>query len=477
MRNGMASGKRGSSSDGTTGRRRRAPTIELTATEIETAARDASVAPKQPAAAPSTDSHPAADETKHAEETSRPRAAAADERRAWSARASSEHPSAADESIRWLPFQVSKSHLAAGLAAGAVVLVVISVLWIVGRVRVGNDDDAAATSRLAVLEVQVRDLNDRMSARAIDPKTIDDLLARLASLETATAAPKAAVTDPALAKRVTAVESAADAANNSVKSVADAVTDIERRLEAAATAARSARNRADAAATAVAELKQDISSIRTGRIERSDVDRLAGRIASLESAAKAMKDELARLPGGSDDRAVRLAVAAGALRTAVEGGQPFAAEFAAVKALADDAGALAPLAPFAAKGLPDNGTLARELSELLPAMRRAAGTAADESGFLQRLQSNAEKLVRIRPINDPFGGDPAAIIARIEKLADRADSAGALVELAKLPATVRAPAEAWITKAEARLAAGKLSRRFTAEAIAALGRPQPKGRQ
>jgi len=47
---------------------------------------------------------------------------------------------------------------------------------------------------------------------------------------------------------------------------------------------------------------------------------------------------------------------------------------------------------------------------------------------------------------------------------------GALAELAKLPAPARTAAQAWIAKAQARLAAVAASRRFAADAFAALGK-------
>jgi len=263
------------------------------------------------------------------------------------------------------------------------------------------------------------------------------------------------------------------------------VAKFDRRLDDAVAIARAARNRADtaaagdhadatASAAAIAELKQSIEHIRTGGVARSDVDRLAGRIAELEKAAKTARAAPKEPPlVVSSDRAVPLAVAAWALKAAIEHGEPFATELATVKSLSDDASVLAPLAPFAATGLPDDATLARELSELLPAMRRAAGSSADEGGFLQRLQANAEKLVRIRPINEVTGDDATAVVTHIESRVGRADINGALAELAKLPSAVRAPAEAWIAKAKARHAAEALSRRFTAEAISALGKTSP----
>ena len=45
------------------------------------------------------------------------------------------------------------------------------------------------------------------------------------------------------------------------------------------------------------------------------------------------------------------------------------------------------------------------------------------------------------------------------------------MELEKLPAPVRAPAQAWIAKAQARTAALAASRAFAADALVALAKP------
>ena len=140
------------------------------------------------------------------------------------------------------------------------------------------------------------------------------------------------------------------------------------------------------------------------------------------------------------------------LRDAVMQGAPFEAELAAVKSLGADDKALAALTPFAASGLPDDKALARELSALMPAMLRESGAQAPAT-FLERLQANADKLVRIRPVNAPPGKAPADVLARIEIDAANAKIAAALADLAKLPEKTRAPAQAWIEKAKARQAA------------------------
>ena len=120
--------------------------------------------------------------------------------------------------------------------------------------------------------------------------------------------------------------------------------------------------------------------------------------------------------------------------------------------------------------MPSNAALGQELAAHRPAdaARRRTSRRAT-AGFLDRLQANAEKLVRIRPVGEePRGDDRAAILARVEQRAAQGNIAGALAELAKLPPDARAPVQAWIAKAEARNKALDASRRLAADAVAAL---------
>ena len=119
--------------------------------------------------------------------------------------------------------------------------------------------------------------------------------------------------------------------------------------------------------------------------------------------------------------------------------------------------------------MPGNAALGQELAALVRPMLRAADEPPRDGGFLDRLQANAEKLVRIRPVGEePRGDDRGAILARVEQRAAQGNIAGALAELAKLPADARAPLQAWIAKAEARNKALDASRRLAADAVAAL---------
>jgi hypothetical protein len=100
-------------------------------------------------------------------------------------------------------------------------------------------------------------------------------------------------------------------------------------------------------------------------------------------------------------------------------------------------------------------------------------SAAPSGGFLDRLQANAEKLVSIRRIDEAPGDDPNAIVSRAQGKAARGDLAGAAAELKTLPADVRAPADEWIKKVDARRGAVDASRRVVADALGALGKSSP----
>jgi hypothetical protein len=284
----------------------------------------------------------------------------------------------------------------------------------------------------------------------------------LARLETTVATPRAPVADPALANRLAALE-------GEIRALAERVGVLGRRSDEIASIAGEARARGNANATALAELKA--AQAKVPAVQRSVIEALMTRMAALEKVAKALQAELVRRVGEAGaDRALRLLVVATALNGAVERGRPFVAELEAAKQIGDP-GTLVPLDPYAHSGVPTPQALAQELLQLVPALAKAAGSAPTDGGFLERLQANAKKIVRIRPVDEVAGDEPAAVVSRIRARAERADVAGALAELGKLADAARAPAKAWIAKVAAREAAVALSRRFAADALAAIGKP------
>ena len=459
----MADDKRPSGPPG--GKRRRPPaTIDLTATEITAdpvqpaepvdPPQEAAAAEAQPAG-PGPVAEPAAEPAREVPEP--PFEAKADANGSgpeeFGTAAANDRMSAVR---RRLAEGMNGRLMAASTAVGAAILVLFLALWTFGAT--GNRDDLAA--RLAMLEKQMRDLAATPALAGIDPRALTDLDARVAKAEQAAAAPRPAQPDQALASRVTTLEAAVRP-----------LSELGQRVDAANAAARDAKGRADAAFEAA---QKNVAQPAAQAADRKEIEALAARVAALEQAAKAVDEKIARAARSAEaDRPGRLAFVASALRSAVERGEPFAQELAAAKSLAPDASALAPLEPFATTGVPRAATLARELAQLAGPMLSAAGTAPRDGGILDRLQQNAERLVRIRPISEAPGDDPATIVARAEAKAAQGDIAGARSDLAQLPDAARAPAQAWTRRADAQVAALAAARRLADTAVGALARAAP----
>jgi hypothetical protein len=344
-----------------------------------------------------------------------------------------------------------------GWAVAAIGLV-LAAIGLVSLFMSRDNGVSALDARLAGLELELREVAGRAPPPAADPGTLDAVAGRVGKLEVAVSAVRPAASDPALASRVAALET-------EIKVLAETLGMLGRRGEEAAEAARAARARADANAAAMAELSP--------RAARSEIEALANRVAAVEHSEKTSESQIAKSPAvESGDRVVRLALAATALQGAVDRGDPFTPELATVKALAADPALIAPLEPFAATGVPTATAFARELAALAPSLRPATVPPPARDGFLDRLQMQAEKLVRVRPVEGAAAADSegSALLARIAVKAARGDLAGARADVDKLPPDARAPADAWLKKAQARTAALDASRRLASDALAGLGK-------
>jgi hypothetical protein len=309
-----------------------------------------------------------------------------------------------------------------GSAGGAIIaLIVIFLVW--GAPWRWHEVRQQQDARIAALDTTVRELAARKPPPSADPKAVAALAERVARVEAAASAPQSAP-DPTVGNR---------AIEQRIGALADEIAALRRRTDAIAAEAQAAQRGANVA------------------------------------AANAERAQTAEARGAADERAVRLALVAEMLKAAVARGDPFRAELDAAKALAADKAALAPLEAFADTGVPTAAALGQQLRALLPAMRRAVEPkGAADAGFLQRLRANAERLVRIQPIGERAGDDASAILARIDGKLGRGDIAGVLSELKSLPPNVRAPADDWVKRAEAREAAIAAIRRFAATHVGAL---------
>jgi len=292
----------------------------------------------------------------------------------------------------------------------------------------------------------------------LNAAAIDDLTARIAGLETKTGKPAA---DPAAAARSEAVEKAFAALRGEISAT---------------------RAQADKLASAINEVK---SAPRDGTAPAIDLSALNERIARIENATRTQGAEIAQQGAKiadiktadakpadakpADDVPLRRLVSAALLDVLVRIGDPYVAALNATKSLADNADALKPLDAFAASGVPNVNALCRDLLTIVPKLSPPPpdNAAATGGGIVDRLQAGAAKLVRIQRA-DGVGGDRGSIVARVTAAALRNDLADARRELNRLQPSDRTAAQAWLDKADARDAALAASRKFAADAMAAL---------
>jgi hypothetical protein len=340
----------------------------------------------------------------------------------------------------------SRSHLMTALAGGAAGAIAIAAI-IAGLQATGHWPVREGEAPVA-----------SAPAAAPNEAAIADLTAQLNKIQSALAARQP---DPALS-RLTSVEA-------TTKSLGDSLNTLTSRVDQATTTAQGAQAQAKSAADVAGAAKTSAQ----GGIARSDLDALTSRIAALESTVKSLSDSVSHQTagGGADDGAARLIAVAEALRTAVERGTPFQAELAAVKSLGADQTTLTPLEPFAASGVPSAEALARELATLAPALTEAVEPKT-QSTFLDRIEVNAQRLVRSTPLDAPAGDDPGSVAMRISFNASHGDIDAALTDIAKLPDAAKSIAASWVQKAQARNAAIAASLKLTADALAALSKPQ-----
>jgi hypothetical protein len=287
------------------------------------------------------------------------------------------------------------------------------------------------------------------AAAPVNSAGIDDLAARVASIESKSAKPQASAPDPAAAARLDALEKSSAALRGELAGLRAQ----SEKLAAAVNDAKSAPRDAGAA--------PDLSAINE-------------RIAGLERATRAQSAEIAQEGAKpADDAPLRRVVAASMLDISVRQGEPYTAALAAAKSLAANPDALKPLDGFAARGMPNAASLSRELLTLVPKLSPPAQeNSSTGSGLVDRLQAGAAKLVRIER-TDAVGNDRGAVVARVTAAALRNDFAEARRELNTLAPADRAAAQGWIDKADARDAALAASRQFAADAMATLAKPAP----
>ncbi|MBR0960566.1 COG4223 family protein [Bradyrhizobium japonicum] len=283
------------------------------------------------------------------------------------------------------------------------------------------------------------------AAPQVTGATVDALSGRVAAVEAKAGKPAA---DPAMAARLDALE-------KSASSLRSDIANLRAQSDKTANALNDAKVASPAAAPDLAALLDRIAQLeRASKTERAELAQQGEKIADAKSV---------------DDKPLRHVVAAALLDVAVRHGDPYQSQLAAARSLAAKPDMLKPLEAFASSGIPTPVALSRELLNIVPKLSPPAEAPPSDAGIVERLQAGASKLVRIER-TDGVGNDRGAIVARVTAAALRNDSVEARRELKTLPEADRAPAQAWLDKADARDAALAASRKFADDAMADLAK-------
>lgn len=335
---------------------------------------------------------------------------------------------------------------AATLAGAIVVLMLGGAFWLYE----GAQDQNALEARLAKLEANPPRAGSQSG---------DDLAARIAKVEAAVDAKNSSVATDA-GNRVAGLE-------DTVKSLNNAVSKLSGTSDNNAAQLREMRAHLDAAEQAVSDIRVTVGQLRDAAGDNAALDRVNSRMTSLEAAMASIRQNIEAQKSSASDQLARRALLAAALDAKAASSAPFATELTALKSLGEPLPPAA-LEPFAAKGLPTSEALSTELVVLLHRLDAKSETSIGSITLMERLESAANRLVRIRPVGEPAGGDPASIRARAEAKAAHFDIDGALAELDRLPPASRAPLRDWIEVAKSRQAALAAARDYDAGARNAL---------
>ncbi len=187
-------------------------------------------------------------------------------------------------------------------------------------------------------------------------------------------------------------------------------------------------------------------------------DQMSARVDRLEQAIGT---------ASAQERAAR-AIAIASLRNAVDSGETYEAELAAVEAvLPSDAAELEPLKASAASGIPSSASLIAGFGQVARDMSAVALTNENDD-VVERLFSSAKSLVSVRKPNDSTGTSSSEVLGRMEARVSAGDLAGAIEAYDALPEPMQQVGEAWAEQVKARLAADELVKKITGQVLKSL---------
>lgn len=171
-----------------------------------------------------------------------------------------------------------------------------------------------------------------------------------------------------------------------------------------------------------------------------------------------------------EDVAVARAIAAAALKAAIDRGGPFIAELDTFAGVAPDDPAATDLRGFAETGVPSRAELIRQVPDVANAIVESVNQPDPNQSWSDRLMSSAKSLVSVRPVGNVEGESVEAIAARMEDKVKNGDLPGAATEWNSLPTTAKQASAAFKQSLEARIRVEDLVGGALSKAISGTGK-------
>jgi hypothetical protein len=228
---------------------------------------------------------------------------------------------------------------------------------------------------------------------------------------------------------------------------------IETRLAALEKSAGANPGAAGADPAAVGKLESEISRLTTELAALQDaVTRTSESVSTTESQlTQRIAAAEQKLDEPRSDIEMARAVAASALKTAIDRGGSYLAELEAFASVAPDDPSVAGLREHATVGVLSRSDLVRDFQSTADAILDAVHQPEGDQGIFNRLMSSAASAIRVRPVGTVEGDSPEAVVARIETRLQDGDFKGALIEWQALPEKGQAAAADYKRKLDARV--------------------------
>lgn len=355
--------------------------------------------------------------------------------------------------------------LAAGLAGGVIALVLGGALQWAGVVPTPARNTENTTAELASLrqelsavQSQIAEVRETAGATAgSGGEELAQATERINQLESG-----ASTLRGDLDQLRSTVESGGAGENAGLDALQTRIAELETKVDGLAQAGGAAPDMGPIEER-VAGIEQQVGSVNEAAASASSAAATnADRLSALEAEVKALAEQVS-----AQDEQPRMArvVAASALKSAVERGEPFTDELETFAAVAANDPSIETLRPFAAEGIPTRTALSAEASQAATQMLAATRPAAEDGGVIDRLMASARSLVTVRPVGNVEGEDPASIVARMETAVTEGDYRRALSEYEKLPENAKAAGAEFAEKLKARLAADEVVDKALSDAL------------